>query len=169
MNFIPNNLKVLRKLTGLSQSEFAERVGLNRGNITSYERGVAQPGISAIQRMAAYFNVDMLEFIQTDLSKKMDTLRIPSPDNTPNSSYAPPPIAVNFTETQTGFLPNGNYEGTTPSMLKLNTAQPPTTQNAELLRALQQLSQQLASIATSLDKLVKNTNTLLDKQDKKPL
>ena len=45
-NFIASNLKVLRKSTGWSQTELAECVGLNRGNIASYESGCAEPSIN---------------------------------------------------------------------------------------------------------------------------
>ncbi len=72
INYIASNIKFLRTIAGLSQEQLAKEVELNRGNITSYERGVAQPGINALQRIAAFFNTNLVDLIQTDIAKTMD-------------------------------------------------------------------------------------------------
>lgn len=69
MTFISSNIRHLRKLSGLSQQDFAQRVGLNRGNIASYEKGSAEPGTEKLIRIARFFEVDLLDFIERDLSK----------------------------------------------------------------------------------------------------
>lgn len=71
MNYIASNLRFLRKLAGLSQEQFAKRVAMNRGNIASYEKGNAEPNIAKLQRIVEYFNVDLVAFIEIDLSKQI--------------------------------------------------------------------------------------------------
>ncbi len=76
LDHIASNIKFLRTLSSLSQEQLAERIGLNRGNITSYERGIAKPSIDSLQKIADCFNVDLLSLIQKDLSTNMDSNQI---------------------------------------------------------------------------------------------
>ena len=71
MDYIALNIKFLRTVAGLSQEELAQKVELNRGNITSYERGAAKPNINTIKRIAAFFNTDLEKLVQTDMSKTL--------------------------------------------------------------------------------------------------
>ncbi len=72
MDFIAVNLKYLRTKAGLSQGKFATQVGLNRGNVTSYERDVAKPSIDTIQEIVSFFQVDFTDFIFVDLEQKVN-------------------------------------------------------------------------------------------------
>lgn len=76
MNYIASNLKFLRKLTGLSQEQFAKKVEMNRGNIASYEKGNAEPNIEKLQKIVAYFDVDLVTFIEMDLSEQINAQHI---------------------------------------------------------------------------------------------
>ena len=67
-NFISGNLKVLRKSLGWSQTELAERVGLNRGNIASYESGCAEPSICKLLRISNLFDISTRDLTRRDLS-----------------------------------------------------------------------------------------------------
>ena len=67
--FISNNIKFLRKSANLSQEEFAAKVGLNRGNIATYESGVAEPKMSSLLSIAAFFHVSVEHLACSDLSK----------------------------------------------------------------------------------------------------
>ena len=67
-NFIASNLKVLRKALGWSQTELAERVGLNRGNIASYESGCAEPSICKLLRISNILEISTRDFTRRDLS-----------------------------------------------------------------------------------------------------
>jgi len=71
MTYIGNNLRYLRKLAGLSQQELAEKIGLNRGNIASYEKGSAEPKSVNMLKIAKYFNVDVNDFLEKELSKEV--------------------------------------------------------------------------------------------------
>ncbi|WP_116126938.1 helix-turn-helix domain-containing protein [Lewinella sp. IMCC34183] len=67
-NFIASNLRLLRKRAGWSQSELAARVGLNRGNIASYECGSAEPSICKLLRFSNVFDISTRDFTRLDLS-----------------------------------------------------------------------------------------------------
>ncbi|PPK88843.1 DNA-binding XRE family transcriptional regulator [Neolewinella xylanilytica] len=67
-NFISSNLRLLRKAAGWSQTELAERVGLNRGNIASYESGCAEPSICKLLRISNLFDITTRDLTRRDLS-----------------------------------------------------------------------------------------------------
>jgi len=67
-NFIATNLRVLRKQAAWSQTELAERVGLNRGNIASYESGCAEPSICNLLRISNLFDITTHDITRRDLS-----------------------------------------------------------------------------------------------------
>jgi len=67
-NFIASNLKILRKRKGWSQTQLAEKVFLNRGNIASYESGTAEPSICKLLRISNLFEVTTRDITRFDLS-----------------------------------------------------------------------------------------------------
>ena len=67
-NFIAANLRILRRQIGWSQTELAERVGLNRGNIASYESGSAEPSICKLLRISNLFDITTRDFTRRDFS-----------------------------------------------------------------------------------------------------
>ncbi len=67
--FLHTNIRCLRKQLNLSQEELAGRVGLNRGNIASYEKGSAEPKICNLLRLANFFKISIIDLTQKDLSK----------------------------------------------------------------------------------------------------
>jgi len=73
-NYIASNLKVLRKRLGWSQSELAEKVGLNRGNIASYESGSAEPSICKLLRISNLLNIHLRDITRRDLSQPEELL-----------------------------------------------------------------------------------------------
>lgn len=68
MQAINKNIKKLRKLKGLSQSDFASLFELSRANIGSYEEGRAQPKIDAVTRIANYFSISLDDFVNKELT-----------------------------------------------------------------------------------------------------
>lgn len=68
-NFIASNIRSLRKQRSLSQAELAEAVGLNRGNIASYEAGQAEPRICSLLRISKLFGVSSHDLTRLDLSE----------------------------------------------------------------------------------------------------
>ena len=67
--FLATNLRLLRKDLNYSQEELAGKVGLNRGNIASYENGSAEPRICNLIKLATLFRVSIIDLTQRDLRK----------------------------------------------------------------------------------------------------
>lgn len=65
--FLPQNIRCLRKRQRWSQEELAQRVGLNRGNIASYEKGTAEPKICNLLKISNIFQISILDLTQKDL------------------------------------------------------------------------------------------------------
>lgn len=66
-NHIAANLRLLRKRRGWSQAELAERTGLNRGNIASYESGSAEPNICKLLRFSNLFGINARDITRRNL------------------------------------------------------------------------------------------------------
>lgn len=65
---LASNLRMLRKRMNLSQEELASQIGLNRGNIASYENGSAEPKICSLLKLAEIFGVSIPDLVNEDLS-----------------------------------------------------------------------------------------------------
>ena len=63
------NLRFLRQQHKLSQDALARTLQLNRGNIASYEKGTAEPNMHNLLKIMRYFNVELGDLLETDLSK----------------------------------------------------------------------------------------------------
>ena len=68
MKYLADNIKYLRKKLGLSQEKLAEILGLNRGNIASYEKGSAEPRIENLLKMMQVFKVELKDLVEKDLA-----------------------------------------------------------------------------------------------------
>ncbi len=68
--FLQSNIRTLRKRLSHSQEELAQRIGLNRGNIASYENGSAEPKICNLLKLANLFKVTIIDLTQRDLSSE---------------------------------------------------------------------------------------------------
>jgi transcriptional regulator with XRE-family HTH domain len=64
---LSSNIKHLRKQQSLSQEELANLLGLNRGNIASYEKGTAEPKICNLINLSNYYKVSVVDLITMDL------------------------------------------------------------------------------------------------------
>jgi len=65
---LSNNIRCLRKQLNISQGELASHIGLNRGNIASYENGTAEPKICNLLKLAKFFGVSIVDLTQKKLS-----------------------------------------------------------------------------------------------------
>ncbi|VXB31851.1 XRE family transcriptional regulator [Flavobacterium sp. 9AF] len=68
MTYFGTNLKKIRQIRGLSQQAFAELIDLNRGVISSYEEGRAEPKIETLLRIANYFGIPTDDIISKPLT-----------------------------------------------------------------------------------------------------
>lgn len=66
--YLHQNIRLLRKRLSISQEELAGKIGLNRGNIASYENGTAEPKICNLLKLSTLFGVSMMDLTQRDLS-----------------------------------------------------------------------------------------------------
>lgn len=69
-NYLPGNLKALRKMCCLSQEELAQHLGLNRGNISSYENGSAEPKLCNLMKISRFFSLTMGDITMEEISCK---------------------------------------------------------------------------------------------------
>lgn len=69
MSLIGKNIKFIRRNKQLSQEALAREVGLNRGNIASYEGGKVLPSAKNLLKIAAFLEVDMADMVQEDLAE----------------------------------------------------------------------------------------------------
>lgn len=69
--YLNQNIRALRKKLNLSQEELAMRVGLNRGNIASYENGTAEPKICNLLKLSQIFGVSVIDLANRDLSAEI--------------------------------------------------------------------------------------------------
>lgn len=65
--FLSENIRLLRKQKNWSQEELAGKVGLNRGNIASYEKGTAEPKICNLLKFSQLFGVSIIDLTKRDL------------------------------------------------------------------------------------------------------
>ncbi len=68
MKYLADNIRYLRKKLGWSQEKLAEMMGLNRGNIASYEKGTAEPRIGNLLKMMEIFKVEVKDLVEKDLA-----------------------------------------------------------------------------------------------------
>lgn len=68
--FLSENLRALRRRMGCSQEELADKMGLNRGNIASYESGSAEPKICNLVKFARFFKVSIFDLTHADLKEE---------------------------------------------------------------------------------------------------
>lgn len=80
MSALTKNIKKLRALKGLNQTEFAKLFDLTRANIASYEEGRAQPKMDAVLKMANYFELSLEQFVNKELSVN-DLSKFPDPES----------------------------------------------------------------------------------------
>jgi len=86
--FFGRNLKFLRRLHGLSQTQIAEKVGMKRNNIASYESGMVEPNIVKFLAVCSYFKVDTVEMLEKVMSENpVQTLPSDSASNGEVSQY----------------------------------------------------------------------------------
>jgi len=64
MSIFADNLRILRQSKGLSQEKLAIELGLNRGNIASYEKGSAEPSMKNLYAIVKYFNIELKDLME---------------------------------------------------------------------------------------------------------
>lgn len=70
MSYFAQNLKFLRSHHKLSQDALAQHIGLNRGNIASYEKGSAEPSLKNLLNISQYFNISLNTLLETNVEEQ---------------------------------------------------------------------------------------------------
>ena len=75
---LASNLRVLRELSGVSQLELAEKVGVSRRTIARLEAGdIADPGVDQVRSLAEALGVTLPVLI----TERLSLVRIPVPES----------------------------------------------------------------------------------------
>ncbi len=68
MSLIGINIKKIRKVKGISQTEFAKLFGLTRANIGSYEEQRAEPKLDIILKIADFYKINISKLVTKELT-----------------------------------------------------------------------------------------------------
>ncbi len=68
MSFFGKNIRKIRSIKKISQTEFANIFDLSRASVGSYEEGRAEPKIDIITKVANYFSITIDELINKELT-----------------------------------------------------------------------------------------------------
>ncbi len=68
MSYVGKNIKKIRSVKNLNQSEFADLFDLKRASIGAYEEGRAEPKIGTLQEIAKHFGISIDELLNKELS-----------------------------------------------------------------------------------------------------
>ncbi len=107
MSLVSNNIKYLRKLNGLTQEQFSQRVGIKRSLLGAYEEGRANPNWNTLITIAKLFSTSVDQLLKQDLRKIRETpdLSLPMTHNGGGSRVAsPPPIFSDGEEDAEDFI-----------------------------------------------------------------
>ena len=79
-NKLGKGITALRKENGLSQIQFAERVGISQTYVSDLESGKKNPTMKTLDDLLSYFDTDYIEFAQTYIldEKPQDSLNVGS-------------------------------------------------------------------------------------------
>ncbi len=80
---INENIRFLRKQKGLTQEQFAEKIGIKRSVVGAYEEGRASPPLETLLKMADLFQITADDFISKDISKGEVTTPVSGAGSTP--------------------------------------------------------------------------------------
>lgn len=73
-------LKVVRQYHRLSQSDFADRIGISRSYVNELENGKKEPSIDVLRKYSEFFDIPMSSLLlfaeQSDSGKKVDGMRV---------------------------------------------------------------------------------------------
>uniref|UniRef100_UPI00404A4A7F helix-turn-helix domain-containing protein n=1 Tax=Flavobacterium sp. TaxID=239 RepID=UPI00404A4A7F len=68
MSLFGKNIKKIRSVRGLTQSQLADMIEVSRGVVSSYEEGRAEPKIETILKTASVFSVSVDHLLKTALT-----------------------------------------------------------------------------------------------------
>lgn len=73
MSIVSNNIKYLRRLNGLTQEQFARKIGIKRSLLGAYEEARANPNLLNLKNIANSFGITVDSLLKQDLRKIRET------------------------------------------------------------------------------------------------
>lgn len=86
-NCIPLNIAYLVSKTKLSKDAFGRLFGLNRGTVSSYISGKAQPKSDTMRKISAYFGISINDIMNIDLEHQQSDNIASTKYNINNEQY----------------------------------------------------------------------------------
>ncbi|MCP4503227.1 MAG: helix-turn-helix transcriptional regulator [Deltaproteobacteria bacterium] len=68
-------ITALRKKHGLTQIELAEQLGVSQQTVAKYERRTTNPSLKLVQRLASFFDVEVVELFGDQVDSTQETVR----------------------------------------------------------------------------------------------
>ncbi|MBC8111605.1 MAG: helix-turn-helix transcriptional regulator [Verrucomicrobia bacterium] len=87
MTIVSKNIKYLRRLNGLTQEQFARKIGIKRSLLGAYEEARANPNLDNLLNIAKVFGTDVDYILKNDIQKLKETKGIQPP--TPHELFFP--------------------------------------------------------------------------------
>jgi transcriptional regulator with XRE-family HTH domain len=106
MSIVSNNIKYLRRLNGLTQEQFARRIGIKRSLLGAYEEARANPNLENLKTIAQVFGTSVDSLIKTDIRKIRETPGISLSQSTTG--------IIEQIVPQNNYQPSQNHQETRP-------------------------------------------------------
>lgn len=140
------NLKFLRRLNGLSQSELAKNIGLTRNNVASYESGLVEPNTIKFINVCNYFNIAPKQMLEDLLSENpAQAVHIDINTKNPVDNYVADQLASFVVQTNEMTKVLEGYK----AFFELKKANNDYENNRELYATLEDLLELLSSLVHS--------------------
>jgi transcriptional regulator with XRE-family HTH domain len=79
MSIVANNIKYLRRMNGLTQEQFARKIGIKRSLLGAYEEGRANPNLDNLMNIAKIFGTTTDNLLKNDIRRVRETQGVPLP------------------------------------------------------------------------------------------
>lgn len=83
MSIVSNNIKYLRRVNGLTQEQFARKIGIKRSLLGAYEEARANPNLSNLMNIAKIFGTSVDNLLKNDIRKLRENQSVPLPQPAP--------------------------------------------------------------------------------------
>ncbi len=81
MSIVSQNLKYLRKRSGITQEQMAQKIGIKRSLLGAYEEGRADPRLNNLLKISEIFGITVDKLISEDLTNNPPLEAIPTGKN----------------------------------------------------------------------------------------
>jgi transcriptional regulator with XRE-family HTH domain len=79
MSIVSNNIKYLRRMNGLTQEQFARKIGIKRSLLGAYEEARANPNLDNLMNIAKIFGTTVDNLIKNDMRRLKESKGVPLP------------------------------------------------------------------------------------------